>query len=187
MLPDMRWVNEPPEWAVEDGVLSVTTGDRTDFWRETYYGFVRDDGHLYAVEVEGDFTVQVTFAGEYEELYDQLGLMVRVDGRNWVKTGVEYTDGVPHLSAVVTRDFSDWSVVVPSDPGPEFTLRLTRRRDSVQVRYLDGAEWRMLRLGYLVPADRCLVGLMCCSPQRSGFRARFRDLTVTAGAPEGIH
>ncbi|MBR8745164.1 DUF1349 domain-containing protein [Nocardiopsis sp. MG754419] len=187
MLDGMRWWNEPPEWRSEEGVLTVTTGDRADFWRETYYGFVRDDGHFYAAEVEGDFTVQVTFSGDYEELYDQLGLMVRVDEANWVKAGVEYTDGVPHLSAVVTREVSDWSVVVPEDRGPEFTLRLTRRRDSVQVQYLDGAAWRMLRLGPLAPAERCRVGVMCCSPQRAGFRARFRDLTLTRRVPAEIH
>ena len=32
--------------------------------------------------------------------------MIRLDSANWIKTGVEYTDGLPHFSAVVTRDFS---------------------------------------------------------------------------------
>lgn len=187
MDPDMRWFNEPPEWNVDGDVLTVTTGDRTDFWRETFYGYVRDDGHVFGRDVEGDFTVQVTFSGDYEVLYDQLGLMTRVDERNWVKTGVEYTDGVAHLSAVVTRDVSDWSVVVPEDPGTEFTVRLIRRRDSVQIQYLDRGEWRLLRLGPLVPADRTFVGLMCCSPERAGFRARFRGFTVTDSVPGDLH
>ncbi|MBE2998098.1 DUF1349 domain-containing protein [Nocardiopsis sp. HNM0947] len=183
----MRWLNRPPEWDVTDGVLTAVTGDRTDFWRETFYGFVRDDGHVYGLDVEGVFTAEVTFSGDYETLYDQLGLMVRVDDGNWVKAGVEFTDGVPHLSAVVTHGVSDWSVVRPADTGGEFTLRLVRRYDSVQIQYRDGDGWQMLRMGPLVPAERAFVGLMCCSPQRAGFRARFRDFTVTGEAPEGLH
>ena len=41
----MEWLNEPPEWSEADGTLTVATGDRTDFWRKTHYGFIRDDGH----------------------------------------------------------------------------------------------------------------------------------------------
>ena len=39
-------------------MLSVTTGARTDFWRETHYGFVHDDGHLRYARVSGDFTAE---------------------------------------------------------------------------------------------------------------------------------
>ena len=42
----MDWLNEPPDWAEADGTLTVVTGDRTDFWRKTHYGFIRDDGHF---------------------------------------------------------------------------------------------------------------------------------------------
>ena len=39
----MEWLNEPPEWSEADGTLTVATGDRTDFWRKTHYGFIRDN------------------------------------------------------------------------------------------------------------------------------------------------
>ncbi len=39
-----EWLNEPPAWNDADGVLTMTTGDKTDFWRETHYGFIRDSG-----------------------------------------------------------------------------------------------------------------------------------------------
>ena len=37
--------------------------------------------------------------------------MIAVDENAWVKAGIEYTDGAPRLSCVVTNDggFSDWS------------------------------------------------------------------------------
>jgi uncharacterized protein len=188
MFDGMRWMNEPPEWSVDGGVLSVTTADRTDFWRETFYGFVRDDGHFYGREVTGDFTAQVTLLGDHRELYDQSGLMLRADERNWLKTGIEFTDGMAHLSAVLTRGHSDWSVIgLPAFAG-ELTLRLTRHGEAVRVQFLaaDG-HWQLLRLGYLPLPQSCWIGVMCCSPQRAGFVARFRDFDVREPISRDLH
>ena len=98
----MKWLNEPPSWRDEDGVLSVLTGEKTDFWRTTHYDFIRDDGHLHYQDVKGDFTAELSFLGVYEELYDQAGMMVRVDERNWLKAGIEFVDKRQMLSVVVT-------------------------------------------------------------------------------------
>ncbi|WP_240796352.1 DUF1349 domain-containing protein [Streptomyces sp. RFCAC02] len=184
----MRWLNEPPAWSVESGLLTATTGERTDFWRETFYGFVRDDGHFHHREVTGDFTARVTLSGDYATLYDQGGLMVRADERTWLKAGVEYTDGVPHVSAVLTRGHSDWSVLPAPDAADRVELRVTRHGDALRVQYrrADGG-WQLLRLGYLPLPETCLVGVMCCSPERAGFTARFTDFAVTAPIPRDLH
>jgi regulation of enolase protein 1 (concanavalin A-like superfamily) len=41
---------------LDDGRLRVVTDAKTDFWRETHYGFIRDNGHFFACRVPGDFT-----------------------------------------------------------------------------------------------------------------------------------
>src|ERR1700745_4437319 len=101
----MPWLNEPPIWNIDSDRLRVVTGPKTDFWRVTHYGFIRDNGHFYYEERTGDFTIQVKIDAKYQALYDQAGVMIRLDAANWIKAGVEYTDGSPHLSAVVTREF----------------------------------------------------------------------------------
>lgn len=43
-------------------------------------------------------------------LHCQAGLLLYIDDDNWLKTGIEYCDGLPRLSTVVTRcGYSDWS------------------------------------------------------------------------------
>jgi regulation of enolase protein 1 (concanavalin A-like superfamily) len=59
----MDWLNEPPAWREEDGVLTVTTGLKTDFWRETHYGFVRDDGHFATAPLRGTSAPRWSSAG----------------------------------------------------------------------------------------------------------------------------
>ena len=51
-----RWINPPPRWSGDAASLAITTGAKTDFWRHTFYGFVRHSGHAYVAPVTGDFT-----------------------------------------------------------------------------------------------------------------------------------
>jgi uncharacterized protein len=183
----MQWLNEPPDWKSENGRLRVITGARTDFWRVTHYGFVRDNGHFYYQQRAGDFTVQVKVAAEYEALYDQAGIMIRLDSANWIKTGVEYTDPLPHFSAVVTRDFSDWSVL-PADSASPVWLRLTRLGSSVRIQYsIDGHSFSLLRLAYFPESSDIQVGLMCCSPEREGFKVEFSEFRISEPIAKGLH
>lgn len=177
----MDWLNEPPAWHEQDGVLAATTGERTDFWRETHYGFIRDDGHFRQVPATGDFTAEVAFRGEYRELYDQAGLMLRQDDRNWIKAGIEYVAGRRMLSVVVTRDRSDWSTMPCPADSEWLRLRLTRIGTAVHVHWAadaDTPDFRMLRLAWFPPGE-AMVGPMCCSPQRAGFTAAFRDFCLS--------
>ena len=166
------WVNEPTQWAVGDG-LTVTTDRDTDFWQTTHYGFVRDTGHILGRLLTGDFTIEATFDGDYTDQYDQAGLALRIDQKNWIKTGIELVDGRQQLSVVVTRDFSDWSVVA-AEPGSRTTIRAERKGDTVTI--LAGGE--MLRLAYFPPVVAVHAGVMCASPTGAGFRVRFSDVIV---------
>lgn len=176
----MQWYNEPPQWKLENSMLMVTTGAKTDFWRTTHYGFIRDDGHFYYQTAEGDFVFTAQFTGQYHDLYDQAGVMLRVDEQNWIKCGVEFVEGVQQASVVVTRQFSDWSVTpLPQNP-PTIWLKVKRSGDAVEVFYsLDGSHYTLLRLAYLPPDKPVQVGIMCASPQGAGFTVHFDHFQLT--------
>lgn len=187
-LESLRWLNPPSAHSVNHGNLRVTTGHETDFWRETFYGFIHDNGHFGFVEVAGDFSAEVSFRGDYQALYDQAGMMLRLDATTWLKAGIEYTDGQQHLSVVVTRGVSDWSVLPLSTPPADVRLRLTRLKGAVLVQYaLDTHPWAMLRLAALTEAETLQVGVMCCSPQRAGFEATFSDFRLGEPVSRDLH
>jgi uncharacterized protein len=178
----MNWYNEPAAFREENGSIFITTRPKSDFWRITHYDFIRDDGHFYYQAVTGNFTADVKIVGAYRDLYDQAGLMLRLDERNWLKCGIELVEGVQQASVVVTREYSDWSVIaLPQNP-PALWLRLKREGDAVEVHYaLDGQHYTMMRLAYFPVEPVVQVGLMCASPQGEGFEARFEDFRVTHG------
>lgn len=189
MSTEFSWLNEPVTHSGDDRELKMTTDDHTDFWQRTFYGFERDNGHAYLTPVSGDFSAIVAIKGKYEELYDQAGLLLRIDERNWIKAGIEYTDGFMHFSVVVTNGISDWSVIPlrDSSPSDEVHIRLTRHDDAVRVQYsVNVAPWQMARLAPFSAAD-ATVGAMACSPQRSGFEVTFTDLKIGPAISRNLH
>ena len=188
-LNDAKWHEAPPVWTNSAGVLEMITADRTDFWQDTFYGFHRDNGHFYGATAEGDFTAIVTFEGLYETLYDQAGMMMRVDAQNWLKSGIEFSDGTTNFSVVITRDGrSDWSVIsVPPVSGPQ-QVRLTRTGAAVIVHFrAANGEWQLLRLGDFRAPPLVGLGAMACSPERAGFKARFLGFDVGPALAKPLH
>ena len=175
----MHWYNEPSNWTSDENSITIKSEPETDFWRITHSGFIGDNGHFYAQSQAGDFQADVKVSGEYTSMYDQAGLMVRVDEATWIKCGIEYMDGRQHVSAVVTREFSDWSMVLlPSNP-PAIWLRLKRVGITIEISYaLDGTSYQLLRQAYLSSAKSLDVGVMTAAPIGKGFTASFEGLTI---------
>lgn len=184
-----EWLNPPPAWSGDASRLEVATALETDFWQATFYGFHRNSGHAWLAPVSGDFSLSARVTGDYRTLYDQAGLMLYLGETEWIKAGIEFTDGLMHFSVVVTHGASDWSVIPLPDAGPTDVLRarLTRHDDAVRVQYAIGAmDWQMARLAPF-PAGDARAGVMACSPQREGFRAVFEDIAIGPPIARQLH
>lgn len=178
----MEWMNEPPAWNAAGSTISMETGDQGDFWQKTHYGFVHDNGHFYFETKEGDFSALARVDAQFEALYDQAGLMIRIDSDNWIKCGIEFFGGKRHFSVVATRGYSDWSVQ-EWPHGGVFWIKAIRKGDALAVlSSLDGTDWTMVRLCYLPNECPVHVGPMACSPTRSGLKVRFESYSI--GRPE---
>jgi regulation of enolase protein 1 (concanavalin A-like superfamily) len=182
LVPLMKWMNEPASWKIAEGKLILRSRPKTDFWRKTFYGYVTDNGHFFHLTVPGEFTFEARVNGQYAALYDQAGLMVRVDSKNWVKCGTEFVDGVRHASVVFTREFSDWSTMKDLSGNGPVWWRVVRSKDSLETLCsLDGKTFQSVRQGYLVPGRPAEVGIMCAAPEGAGFECTFDQLKLTSG------
>lgn len=181
----MTWLNPPLRAQTEGDALAVTTGPHSDFWRSTFYGFVHDNGHALLAPAPAEFTAEVWFTADYAEQYDQAGLMIHADASHWIKGGIEYVNGKPHVAVVITNGQSDWSQMPLAPLQGAFGLRMTRAGDAVWVQYATepGGDWAMVRLGYFPPGLGVGAGPMTCSPSRDagGLVVRFSQFHL--GAP----
>ena len=188
MFTQGSWLNAPETWSADGAQLRVTTDASTDFWRKTQYGFIRDSGHFFGTEIAGDFTAQLHVAAQYSALYDQAGMMVRIDEQNWIKCGVEFSDGQLLLSTVLTLDKSDWAVSIAPAMADGFWLRVTVEQGVIRVQYsIDGKLWPLLRLAPFPEAPRYRVGPMCCTPERGGLEVVFSQFSTGPALQKALH
>ena len=175
----MNWLNEPSYWTVKDGNLKMNVTPKSDYWRKTHYGFTVDDGPFYFTTRGGEFEVLVKISGSYKTRFDQMGLMLRIDEEHWIKTGIEYVDGVYNFSTVVTNVYSNWSVVELSGKPESIWIKAVRRIDAVEIFYsLDGVNYKMSNVAYLSDKKPVMVGMMAASPDGEGFDALFEDFSI---------
>ncbi len=183
LLGRMKWLNEPASATISGDRIVVRARSKTDFWRKTFYGYVTDNGHFFHLPVGGDFVFEARVDGQYAALYDQAGLMVRIDAQNWVKCGTEFFDNARHASVVFTREFSDWSTMNDVATSGPVWWRVVRKLDSLEALCSsDGKNFTSVRMGYLVPSATAEVGIMCAAPEGDGFQSVFDNLKLTAGS-----
>jgi regulation of enolase protein 1 (concanavalin A-like superfamily) len=179
LLSRMTWLNEPAHVHYAEGVLSARSRGKTDFWRKTFYGYINDNGHFMHLPVTGDFTFQARIDGNYGALYDQAGLMVRLDEKHWMKCGTELVENKRWASVVFTHDFSDWSTMEDLTQRGAVYWRVVRQKDSIEAKCsIDGEKFVTIRQGYFPPQQKVMVGVMCCAPEGGGFDATFDQLLL---------
>ena len=170
-----EWTEPPVRAAVEGERLVVEARKESDAWRVTSYGFIHDDAHALLAPLGAREAVEVSFLLDYDQQFDQAGVMLRVNEHTWIKAGVEVSDGIAQVGAVVTRGVSDWSVApVPEWAGREVTVRASRDGDAVTIRArVDGEAWRLVRVAPLDPEASVAAGPFCCAPTRAGLVVTF--------------
>ena len=184
LLRTGEWTDPPPTHELRDGALRVTAERGSDFWRATLYGFTHDSGHALTLPADREGSFEVDFRLDYRGLYDQAGLLLRDDESTWLKAGVEVSDGVPNVGAVVTHMHSDWSLApVPSWQGRVVTIRASWRAGAVTVRARpQGDRWRTVRVAPYDVGVGTRVGLYICAPQNEGLAVAFT--AVRHGPPD---
>ncbi len=105
--------------------------------------------------------------------YDQAGLMVYVDNTHWIKVGIEFENGQPQMSCVVTNDMSDWNYLLWPTAVDIKVRVVCQRYETVcecRMEYEQNGVWTFLREAPIsLPNGRdsiIAVGPMCCAPKK---------------------
>lgn len=178
-LEKMNWFNEPTQWNIADGTLTMDVTPQSDYWRISHYGFTVDDAPFYYAEYGGEFEAKVKVSGDYKVRFDQAGMMIRIDHENYIKAGIEYVDGKYNLSTVVTHHTSDWSVIALDRPVDFVWIKAVRRLDAIEIFYsFDDKEYTLMRNAWMEANRPVKIGMMAACPDGNGFRASFSHFTV---------
>lgn len=185
---DGVWLNEPERWTAQGDSLEIVTDKATDFWRKTHYGFCRDSGHFLGFRTTQAFTAELRVQCDFQALYDQAGIMVRVDPEHWVKSGIEFSDGRAMLSSVLTNGQSDWATAPYEHDAGDFWMRVTVADGVLRLQAsADGKVWPLVRLAPFTIAQSYWVGPMACTPERGGLPVTFTRFSLKPPLGKDLH
>jgi len=185
ILKQFKWINRPKRSELQDDRLIIETEPETDLWQNTFYGFQNDNAPAFLMEREGDFTFQAKVqSGEANHLYDQCGLLMYHNSKNWIKVSIEYENEVfARLGSVVTNlGYSDWATTDIPASVSEMWYRLSRRGQDFYIENsINGKDYLQMRMLHMhTPLEIARIGVYACSPLRSGFKAVFSDFGIGA-------
>ena len=179
-----QWTRQPMDFEIRDDSIEIITAPHTDLWQRTYYHFRNDNAPVLQVSTQEEyfsFTVKTTFESKHR--FDQCGVVLYLDGDNWLKASIEYeNEQFQHLGSVVTNHgYSDWATTaIPADI-KSMWYRLSRREDDFCIECSqDGVNFSQMRVCHLWEGKgEIRFGIYACSPEDSSFKATFTELCVS--------
>lgn len=179
-LRDFEWYNDPENVRFTELGMEVSSRPKTDFWQSIHHNFRKDDGHFFYGRTTENFTLTVKWSFDGASLFDQCGLMLRIDERNWFKAGImTETSAVPKIGSSATNSgYSDWALLeVPYLNAIWFKLK-RNGGDYIAYYSLDGNTYKQMRLFHLInDVPEVKVGAYICSPQHNNFSAILETLS----------
>ena len=183
----LEWLNAPASSSCTKDGLEVTCKSDTDFWQVTHYlpAKRKTDGHMLLhrepLPLHKQWSVEACFTLKPIHQFDQAGIMVYGDEGHWLKTGIEYVDGEPMMSCVVTENRSDWSTR-PWTNMNRVSVRLTVDKTTAMTVECEVEEkkkrWEFMRLTSIAFPTPPRVGIYACAPVDCGMSVVFHKLTI---------
>jgi len=191
-LNSASWLHAPAKFSVSEQTVKLTTEPNTDLWQGTYYGFRVANAPALLWEDAGNFTFSVKASFQYRQQFDQCGILLFLNDRNWFKASIEHElNAKVRLGSVVTNQgYSDWATN-DIDPVTEVYYRLSRRGPDFLLEHsMDGNHYEQMRIFHMALLGETSVemgkanpalptqaevqfGVYACSPGESSFEARF--------------
>lgn len=179
-MQSLKWINEPQTWKFDSEKIVIQTEKHTDFWQQTYYGFQNDNAPaLLTTTDEQFFSFIVKTEFDSKKRFDQCGVIIYLDSKNWFKASIEYeNETIQRLGSVVTNNgYSDWATTDIEATQKYMYYRLSRRNSDFCIENsLDGLNYQQMRIFHLTKgATDINIGIYACSPENSSFEATFSD------------
>ncbi|MGM9953284.1 MAG: DUF1349 domain-containing protein [Intestinibaculum porci] len=177
------WTRKPQDYAISDDQIDIITAPHTDLWQKTYYHFCNDNAPVLQMKTCDkffSFVVKTTF--ESKVRFDQCGIVMYLDGQNWLKASIEYeNERFSHLGSVVTNQgYSDWATTEIDASTSAMWYRLSRREDDFCIECsTDGQIFKQMRICHMEKAKGDITfGIYACSPEDSSFKATFTNMEL---------
>ena len=179
----LTWTRKPHAYTITEDQIEIITKPFTDLWQNTYYHFQNDNAPVLQMQTDEkyfSFIVKTEF--ESHQRFDQCGIVMYLDSKNWLKASIEYENSdFQHLGSVVTNHgYSDWATTAIDASVKSMWYRFSRREDDYCIECsLDGVTFQQMRICHMFKGNQTIqFGIYACSPEKSSFKATFTNMEI---------
>ncbi|MDX2007034.1 MAG: DUF1349 domain-containing protein [Meiothermus sp.] len=179
-LPELKPHPADAKWTMENGVLSLEAGPRTDLFNDPFGRNSAANTPMLVFKVADDFTLSAAVEVDFRSTYDAGVLVIYQHPRSWAKLCFELSpQGVPSVVSVVTKGSSD-DCNSYAIPGSRVHYRVAKMGKVFAFHYLERPRhWSMVRLFELEDAPT-QAGFLAQSPTGEGCAPSFSQIEYRA-------
>lgn len=178
-----HWRNNPAGWSVKDGVLTIKSAAKAEWYNAPIGGEPIATSPLLLFPAPKEFWFSAKVTVDFKSLFDAGALVVYADEKNWIKFAFESPNGkTGGIVSVVTRGLSDDNTGAMIE-GNSVYLEVSKTGQAIFLLFsTDGKKWKVTRALNLGPEQPLQIGFSAQSPTGMGATATFSDIRFQAEA-----
>lgn len=175
--PTSHWRNNPADWTVKDGVLTIKSAEKTDWYVAPTNGEDAEKSPILLFPGPKDFWFSARVTVDFKSRFDAGVLALYANDKNWVKFAFEMSNEMkPSIVTVVTRGLSD-DCTGTAIEGNSVYLKAVKAGQAIFLYFsADGKHWSLTRVLNLGTEQNLQFGFSSQSPTGGGSTATFSDI-----------
>lgn len=177
----LAWQNQPVDWKLEGGKLSIKAGKQTDWFISPIDGERHENSPRLVFQPADDFVLSAKVTLPFDAQWDAGVLVLYANDNQWAKLCFEKSvEGQPTIVSVVTRTYSDDNNHFPIR-GNSVYLKIAKA-GQVILFYAseDGKKWISVRAFTFGPDVKVRAGFSSQSPTGATTTATFEEIRYVA-------
>ena len=172
-----KWRNSPVNWNAKDGVLTIRSAEKTDWYIAPTDGQQAASSPLLLFPAPRDFWFSAKLTVDFKSLFDAGALVVLADEKDWVKFAFESPNGkTGSIVSVVTRGLSDDDTGTAIE-GNSVYLKVSKTGQAIFLYFsMDGKRWNLTRAFNFGPEQQLQLGFSAKSPLGNGSTVSFSEI-----------
>lgn len=170
----LEWHNQPVSYKIENDVLTIVAGPKTDMFRDPNVTYNTDNAPKLLFEADSNFVFSTFIEHSFSSKWDGGAIVLIQDSLNWIKFCFEkdYT-GARRVVSVVTKDVSDDCNSVEIKRNNVF-YKVVKAGNVITLYYSeDSTKWFLVRHLQFNNTKQFRIGFLAQSPTGTKCEVKF--------------
>ena len=176
----LHWENQAKSFAIHKSSLRITSGEKTDMFRDPNVTYNTDNAPKLLFEADSNFVFTAAVEHDFLNKWDGGALVLKQDSLNWVKCCFEKDHtGARRVVSVVTKGISDDCNSVEINSNKVY-FKIAKADNVITLYYSQtGKNWYLFRHFTFDSMKDLTVGFLAQSPTGAECHVTFSEITYS--------